>query len=124
MLLQGELEQSQRLRKAQQEFEIDDDMIGGQQGNSLLELIKQGKLEKSAPAKRDEKAAAAASSRPASAATSIATEVCGARNTCFGKVANNLLNLTPLNTYSITITIAYGALPLPSITDPLTPPPY
>lgn len=63
--LQEELERSQRLRKAQQEFEIDDDMIGGQQGNSLLELIKQGKLQKKAPAKKEDKAAT--SSRPVSA---------------------------------------------------------
>ena len=42
-------------------------MIGGQQGNSLLELIKQGKLQKKAPpAKKEDKAAA--SSRPVSAA--------------------------------------------------------
>ena len=63
--MQEELERSQRLRKAQQEFEIDDDMIGGQQGNSLLELIKQGKLQKKAPAKKEDQAAA--SSRPVSA---------------------------------------------------------
>ncbi len=53
-------------------------MIGGQQGNSLLELIKQGKLQKKAPAKKEEKAAAAAAaaanaaaaaSRPVSAGT-------------------------------------------------------
>ncbi|KAL3141103.1 hypothetical protein ABBQ38_003458 [Trebouxia sp. C0009 RCD-2024] len=62
-----ELERSQRLRQAQQEFEIDDDMIGGQQGNSLLELIKQGKLhaKKAPPAKKEDKAAA--NSRPVSA---------------------------------------------------------
>ena len=75
---QEELERSQRLRKAQQEFEIDDDMIGGQQGNSLLELIKQGKLQKNAPAKKADKAAAAAaaaSSRPA-VARPTTIEVC------------------------------------------------
>ena len=48
-------------------------MIGGQQGNSLLELIKQGKLHKKAPpAKKDDKAAT--SSRPVSAGPT--TEVC------------------------------------------------
>ena len=48
-------------------------MIGGQQGNSLLELIKQGKLHKKPPpAKKDDKAAT--SSRPVSAGPT--TEVC------------------------------------------------
>lgn len=42
-------------------------MIGGQQGNSLLELIKQGKLQKKAPAKKEEKAAAAAAAAVAAA---------------------------------------------------------
>jgi len=42
-------------------------MIGGQQGNSLLELIKQGKLQKKAPAKKEEKAAAAAAAATAAA---------------------------------------------------------
>lgn len=49
-------------------------MIGGQQGNSLLELIKQGKLhaKKAPPAKKEDKAAV--SSRPVSAGPT--TEVC------------------------------------------------
>ena len=49
-------------------------MIGGQQGNSLLELIKQGKLhaKKPPPAKKEDKAAI--SSRPVSAGPT--TEVC------------------------------------------------
>lgn len=74
LLFQEELDRSQRLRKAQQEFEIDDDMIGGQQGNSLLELIKQGKLhaKKAPPGKKENKTAA--SSRPVSAGPT--TEVC------------------------------------------------
>ena len=80
LLSQEELERSQRLRTAQQEFEIDDDMIGGQQGNSLLELIKQGKLHKKAPpTKKDDKAAA--SSRPVSAGPT--TEVCCIRPIAF-----------------------------------------
>lgn len=69
---QEDLERSQRLRQAQQEFEIDDDMIGGQQGNSLLELIKQGKLQKKAPAKREERAAAAAAAAAAVATAAAA----------------------------------------------------
>ena len=48
-------------------------MIGGQQGNSLLELIKQGKLHKKAPpSKKDDKATIG--SRPVSAGPT--TEVC------------------------------------------------
>ena len=55
-------------------------MIGGQQGNSLLELIKQGKLQKNAPAKKADKAAAAAAAAAASSRPAVArpttTEVC------------------------------------------------
>lgn len=63
--VQEDHERSQRLRKAQQELEIDDDMIGGQQGNSLLELIKQGKLSKKQPVRKDDRASG--SGRPSSA---------------------------------------------------------
>jgi hypothetical protein len=48
-------------------------MIGGQQGNSLLELIKQGKLQKKAPAKKEEKAAAAAAAAAAANAAAAAS---------------------------------------------------
>ena len=48
-------------------------MIGGQQGNSLLELIKQGKLQKKAPAKKEEKAAAAAAAVAAANAAAAAS---------------------------------------------------
>ena len=48
-------------------------MIGGQQGNSLLELIKQGKLQKKAPAKKEEKAAAAAAAAAAPNAAAAAS---------------------------------------------------
>jgi len=48
-------------------------MIGGQQGNSLLELIKQGKLQKKAPAKKEEKAAAAAAATAAANAAAAAS---------------------------------------------------
>ena len=39
-----------RLRQAQDDYQIDDETLGGQQANSLLELIKSGALKRKAPA--------------------------------------------------------------------------
>ena len=64
-----------RLRQAQNDYQIDDETLGGQQANSLLELIKSGALKRKAPA-QNKKAKAAADKAVAGAAKACQQQVC------------------------------------------------
>ena len=64
-----------RLRQAQDDYQIDDETLGGQQANSLLELIKSGSLNRKAPA-QNKKAKAAAEKAMAEAAKAGKQQVC------------------------------------------------
>ena len=64
-----------RLRQAQDDYQIDDETLGGQQANSLLELIKSGALKRKAPA-QNKKAKAAADKAVAEAAKAREQQVC------------------------------------------------
>ena len=71
-----------RLRQAQDDYQIDDETLGGQQANSLLKLIKSGVLKRKAPT-QNKKAKVAAVKAVAEAAKAREQQVC-----------SNLLSLT------------------------------
>ena len=81
LLLQEDIARGMRLRQAQDDYQINDETLGGQQANSLLELIKSGVLKRKAPA-QTKKAKAAADKAVAEAARACEQQVC-----------SNLLNL-------------------------------
>ena len=64
-----------RLRQAQNDYQVDDETLGGQQANSLLELIKSGALKRKAPPQH-KKAKAAADKTVAEAARAREHQVC------------------------------------------------
>ena len=64
-----------RLHQAQDDYQIDDETLCGQQANSLLELIKSGALKRKAPA-QNKKAKAAAEKAVAEAAKAPKQQVC------------------------------------------------
>ena len=64
-----------RLRQAQDDYQIDDETLGGQQANSLLELIKSCALKRKAPAE-NKKAKSAADKAAAEAAKAREQQVC------------------------------------------------
>ena len=64
-----------RVRQARDDYQIDDETLGGQQANSLLELIKSGALKRKAPAQHEE-AKASADKAAAEAAKAREQQVC------------------------------------------------